>query len=538
MWNEARRRCHGGWSIVGLSALLVLCVASCRVPAGSIQDAFEHRAQALSRFPSEERTLSAIIEHEDTPSRRDEVLAGSELTLEAARAFAVVANPDIHAARARLDASLGRIDEARALFAPIVSLKHTSSRTFLTTPNQPRLTSAIQSVAQLQTGAEDPLAGIDPIFRPLLQPLFGARGLGANTSAFSDHTSALTVTWTLFDGFIREARLMAAKYQRDAMSASFTDVARLIVQAIDTAYYQAQLGHEQLRIARADETFSQEQFEETRKLRDAGRATQADVQNFRVRVLAAQANVAAAVGLRDTGRVVLAELMGLSGAELPAALALSPLATESVTEMLLPDVDDWVDRALESRPDLRRLAAISRREEENVRAAKGAFSPVVGVSGSWGFNRSSNIHYGEDDQSALGGLEIQWDLYTGGGRQARVRTAEAHRMEAVAMLQRTRLAVESQVRGVTIELGDAQQQIRLQRENVKIALETRRIVQAAYVAGRETLTRLNQTQRDYIDADVNLSLARIRLRQAWTDLRAAAAESSDESTILPDGDGG
>jgi hypothetical protein len=35
--------------------------------------------------------------------------------------------------------------------------------------------------------------------------------------------------------------------------------------------------------------------------------------------------------------------------------------------------------------------------------------------------------------------------------------------------------------------------------------------------------RLNQAQRDLIETDAGLALARIRLRQAWTDLRAAAA---------------
>ena len=75
-----------------------------------------------------------------------------------------------------------------------------------------------------------------------------------------------------------------------------------------------------------------------------------------------------------------------------------------------------------------------------------------------------------------------------------------------------------------IDLNDAQQQILLRRESLETARENRRIIQASYVAGKETLTRLNEAQRDYITADADLALARIRLRQAWSDLYAATSQ--------------
>ena len=79
------------------------------------------------------------------------------------------------------------------------------------------------------------------------------------------------------------------------------------------------------------------------------------------------------------------------------------------------------------------------------------------------------------------------------------------------------------VRKAIIDLTNAQTQIRLHRETVATALENRRVVQAGYLAGKENLNRLNEAQRDLITADADLALARIRLRQAWSDLHAAAA---------------
>ena len=162
---------------------------------------------------------------------------------------------------------------------------------------------------------------------------------------------------------MREAQLLGAKHLYHATGASLADIERLIVQAVDTSYHQVQLAEEQLRIARADEAFSQEQLEETEKLRAAGRATRADVDNFRVRVLAAQADVTAALGLQQTGRVLLAELMGLSGT-LPPDLRLSPLADETEEEMAVPDPPPWIERALENRPDIIRLEHVLKNAKE------------------------------------------------------------------------------------------------------------------------------------------------------------------------------
>ena len=127
-------------------------------------------------------------------------------------------------------------------------------------------------------------------------------------------------------------------------------------------------------------------------------------------------------------------------------------------------------------------------------------------------------------------LELRWELYTGGSRRARVREAQSTRAEAAAQLYELQLAVKSQVRIAVIHVEIAQEQIRLQRENLAITLQNRRIVQAGYSAGKETLNRLNEAQRDVISADAALSLARIRLRQAWSDLHAAAADYRQTTT--------
>ncbi len=511
-----------GCSFVALLAIVFTACCGCRARFDEVQMIVDRHAAAVSRLPEEERALLMPYEPPVAGEQVETVLPAGTLDLDEARAIAVRANPDIHAAQARLSGALARIMEARSRYFPSLTFTHTSTRTFHTPASRNRLNTALQPSQPVPTDTSVNEFTVTTLINALRRPLMGDDKPKGDSNAFSEHSTALTASWTLFDGFVRDAKLLASKHMYHAAGASLADIERLIVQAVDAAYYQIQLADERLRIAKADEAFSQDQLIETGKLRDAGRATKADVDNFRVRVLAAQANVTEAEGLWETGRTILAELMALSR-RLPDDLTFSPLADETEEEMALPDAEPWIRRALENRPDLVQLEHLLKSTRENLRATQGLYMPTITVSASWGFDHGSNLRYSVQDQSSAAVLECRWDLFTGGARQARVRVAQCDVLETGAILKRFRLAVESQVQRAIIDLNDTQRQIRLRRESLDTSFENRRIIQARYLAGKETLTRLNESQRDYIAADADLALARIRLRLAWSDLHAAAA---------------
>lgn len=503
-------------------------LSGCASVEDKIAYRFENPASAFAQQANHKKSENTQPPKEVHPPTREpieveNILPADTLTLDQVRSIAVRSNPDIHAAHARFKAAAARLDEAKARFLPSVVMTHTSARTFHTPASRNRLNTLLQTPPVVPSDLEPNSFAVTTLLNAIRRPLFGIGKPVGNTSSFSEHSSALTVSWTLFDGWIRDAQVLVARHLKFATSHSQIDLERLIVKAVDVAYYQVQLAQEQLRIARADEVFSQEQWEETSKLKKAGRATKTDVGNFRVRVLAAKANVTASIGNRDTGRVVLAELMGLNSALLPPSLSLSLLMDETEEEMAVPDVELWLKRAENNRPDLRQVNEILQSEKANVKIARGLFYPIISLNGSWGFDHSKNIKYSSDDQSSAGTVEMRWELYTGGRRRAQVMAAKSQLEEAIANARRIRLSVQSEVRSAVIRLADAQEQIRLQRENLLTARENRRSVQAAYVAGKETLTRLNEAHRDFTAADANLALARIRLRQAWSDLYAAAS---------------
>ncbi len=531
-------RCSSMIDIRHASCVLLILVlpalTCCRAPMDSLPVVLNRHARAMERLPGEQRNLLMPYGAPVTDEKAENLLPQGVLTLQEARSIAVRAGPDVHAAQARLQFSLARVAEARARYYPTITFGHNSTRTFQTPASRNRLGTALQPAPLYPTDSGTNSFAVTTLLNALRRPLAGLVRPRGDANSFSEHSTTLTSTWTLFDGFFREAQLMAAKHLQLASTHSLVDVQRLIVRSVDAAYFQVQLAREQVRIARADEEFSREQLEETRKLQQAGRATVADVDNFRVRVLAGQANLAEAEGLRETGRVLLAELLGIHDVDLPDGLSLSPLEEETEDELTPPDPGPWLSLALVRRPDIMQLDEIRKSEEENIRATRATYQPSILASGSWGFDHASNLHYGHQDQSSAAAMEIRWELFNGGAREARVRAAESLKAESEANYNRLRLAVQAQVRNAVIDVNNTQRQILLQRENLATALENRRIVRAGYLAGKETLTRLNEAQRDYIAADADLALARIRLRLAWSDLHSAAGASNiGDETVVP-----
>lgn len=506
----------GGWALAGMAA------AGCQAPHDSIDAILKRHSAALARLPAEDRRRFFPVPEAAPTSEPGPPVVPEVLYLPDAREIALRANPDVHAAQARLEASLARIGEARAAYYPVLSLIHNSTRTFQTPATRNPLIRPFPTQIP-QVFSADQGIDVGSLFSLLGSQLFGTPSYGGETNSFSHHSSLMSVTWTLFDGFAREARLLANKHNYRATAMAMADVERLVVQAVDTAYLQILLGREQLRIALADEQFSREQLAQAERNRDLGKATRADVLNFDVRVRTAQANVTIARGVLNTARVVLAELMGLPNAELPEEVGLPPLEEETEENLTPPDEGEWVERGLRNRPDLAQRRHALDSAAENVGVAKAQFSPAVTLSGSYGFENRGNMGYSDSDQSSAVGIEMNWQLFTGGFRTSQLRRSEAERREALANLERIGLAVASEVRQASVTLINAQEQVKLQRVNLDSARENREIIRAQYAAGKESLVRLNEAQRDFVQTDADLAAARIRLRQAWTDLYAAAA---------------
>ena len=451
------------------------------------------------------------------------------LDLPEAERVALMGNPSLKAALARVDQAQARIRQARSEWYPFVDSSLSASFTEL--PD--RDIDAARNAIYLRE-----LAGLGGIFQQpnldflgLAQGALGVRqgireGLAAIDDTQETWQAGLGFTWLLFDGFGRKFRIAVARYNEQEFEAAFLESQRLLLSAVASAFYNVQLSRENIQIAQADREFNERQLKEAEARRRVGTGSLSDVLNFEVRVKAAQSELLRAERNYNVALIALMELMGVPGAVVPPGFEVAELYSELPEEMVVPDVDALVDTAYLQRPDRLQALLAEDRLDATVKIRRSEFFPQVAVFGSTDAVRN-DAEFRSDDFSSTIGVGVTFDIFTGGLRRARVSEARAAVSEANWNLETVELEIASDVQQRLADLRTAQLELILQRETTELVERNRELVEKGYRAGQESLVRLNEAQRDLIAQQSQLALARVALRQFWHDLRTATAETLD-----------
>ena len=405
----------------------------------------------------------------------------SNLALSSAKEISLLGNPSLRMAAARVRSAQARVRGAQASFSPTVDLAYSATHS---------------DHSNISGGAFS----------------FGKQ------NTFSPSISA---NWVVFDGFLRNFELLAARYGETASEAALADARRLLLNAVGQAFYTALLADEQVRIADAETANNKQFLDDTNARRKLGSATETDVLNFELRVH--NATIAQLNAARDAqmARLVLIELMGQPEASTDFEL----VGSEAWTRVLPPDPEDAVQRALALRPDLRQLQASLMAAETQVEARKRAFLPQVSIVGNGSFTSDDALRFHKDERNASVGVALSWRAFDGGQRQAAVDAAEAEVGVAEHQLEQRWTEAVSEIRQRIEALWAARATLALREENVRLSQRIHEQTRKRYRAGVEPLTRVNEVLTQLTVAERNLAAGRIALAQAIENLHAATGEN-------------
>lgn len=447
---------------------------------------------------------AAAIQEADLPAGGNAAvdLSGiQELDLKTAKKIAVSGNPTLAAASARVQQASQRVRQASAAYWPRVDANTSISHTYL---SDNTVNESLQ-MARLF----DPTVSAD--------------------NPDQQYVTGISASWALFDGFARKFSTEAETFGEMQQRQAGQDVARLLLAAVSATYYNAQLARENMAIAAADEAFNQRQVAEAEARLRVGTGALGDVLNFKVQVNSARSRFHQARLEHERFLIGLAALMGLSDAGLPKGIRLSPLAPERDPEMRLPEVEALVAEALASRPDLQQSDFRIKQSESLIQLARSELLPKLNVTASLTGQRENDPGYEGDDLGYAVGLNLSYNLFSGGATQARVREALWARTEADQSRADLSLNIAAEVRKAVADISRAQAEISLQRTNAELVAKNRDLVEKEYAAGQGTLVRLNEAQRDLITAQSRLALALVFLRQAWQNLDSATGRILKDS---------
>ena len=435
------------------------------------------------------------------------------LDLKTAQSLALTGNPTLGAAQSRIEQAQARVRQAAAAWWPSLDLSGSGSRQHLSD-------TSFQSSQALTSM----LAGIGSQTANSSQTLPAVLG-GSSSQTFDSYSAGIQATWVLFEGFYRRFKDQQTAYDEQSTAAALIDSRRLLVTSVAEAFLNAQLAQANIDIAHADEDFYIRQLEDAQNRFNVGAGPWGDVLNIKVQLNTAKTSLILHQREFEAAGYGLAALLGLPDAKFPPHVRLDALDKESVTTGPQKNPETLIKEALTVRPDIRRLEMVIKQAEATTGLAKAPLYPKLQIAGMVQGQKFDNPAISDKDIGNTVALNMSWNLYAGGADQARLIEAEQAKREATYTLANLRNNVASEIRQDLALLAAAQEQVRLQRETVKLVHENRDLAKNEYEAGAASLVRLNEAQRDLIDTHSRLGLALVAYQLASQRLLSATGQN-------------
>lgn len=342
---------------------------------------------------------------------------------------------------------------------------------------------------------------------------------------FTTNTS-VGANWVLFNGLARYFAAKIAKSGQDYQKAMEEDSCRLLLRGVAYAYNEIMLAKENMRIADKDMTFQQDCLRETELKYEVGTVPLSEVLNFKINVNNAISNKIAAERTYEIATYALAVLMGYPEGKFPEWVNFAEIKTD--LDAIIPKVEVYLDTAIANRPDLKGMRDRLKIAEYTKYKSYSAFSPVISAYVGFSYSTSSTNQNGPDNRFRSRGptfeygAQANWTLFNGLIRYNQMREAQANMAIAEFSLASAWLSVVQEVRTAYINYIQSVRQSKLYETTLKYSTEQRDLVAKEYEAGTIGITRLNEVQKELVDAEATLASSYINTKNALVQLEAAA----------------
>lgn len=436
------------------------------------------RLKRISLIMASTLQLSLAVALLPETLRAQQAQEPSPLSLQQAVTVALEKNPERKAALADTKAASADVREARSTLLPHI------------------------------TFSEAATLGDDPVYvfgSKLRQQRFNSGDFALkvlNTpSPYGNFSTRFGGTWNLFDSFASWHGVNRAERVKDAANHQLERTDQEIVYHVIDSYYAVLLAKKQLEVAEQAMKTAQAILDRGKNRFESGVVVESDYLSAQVRLATRKQDLIRAQDALALARAQLSTAMGLStGSEFDP--------TNNLAERALPtvSVEEAEKRAVEMRPDLRRVRSEEAAQQQNVSIAKSSFGPRVNAFAGWEADNPT-FAGGGGGNSWLAGVDVQVDLFEGGAKRAQLSHERAVQEKVVAAREMATDAVRLEVRRAYYELDATRQQIDVARASVAESQEGLRIDEDRYDSGLSTITDLlvaeeaaQRGQMDYWEA--------------------------------------
>lgn len=349
-------------------------------------------------------------------------------------------------------------------------------------------------------------------------------GFGDGRDRYNSSNLALSVRQPLYRKVLWVGLEQAQAMVEDANASQLAEEQNLTVK-VSTAYFEALLTIDQIKLIEAQRVFTTTQLDAARKALVAGTGTRTDIDEAQARLDMTQAQMLEAQQKARYTRRAL-EAMVQQSAEVLAGIDPARLDLLALKPVDLPS---WIASAEANSPELQALSARLRSAELEVGKAQSGHWPTLDAVAQWSISDSENVTRVNTQylQRSLG-LQFSVPLYAGGYVNAQVRQAvaeqERYRQQLEAARRELDLRVEREYNGVTEGTLKVQALELAERSSAQLIDSTRKSQQA----GVRTVIDVLNAEQQHLQVQRDLSQARHGYAVSLIRLWALAGQASPE----------
>ncbi len=409
------------------------------------------------------------------------------LTLQQALDIAARQQPSLRQQRATAEAAAGRVDQAKVIRLPTVSLG-----------------------ASLSTGSKSPTGCNDGTMNTCGGGFFTA-GLGTGLSA--------QASWRITDFGLTKANIEAAEASAVAAAAGIDTTVLDVKLSVESAYFEAVARARLIKVAQSTVASEERHLDQAKRFvaaqaKDPIEVAQAQSRAANARSALAQAQSNEALALAN----LRAAIGWLDASHSPVVEGSWPEAPAD-----LPELTTLVETARKHRPEIVQLDKQIFASDASLTAAHAERRPILAATASTQWNPSSTSSW-DPQPTWSAGISLTWLAFDGGKSKADVRVAEANLAGSIASRDALLVTLTSALDSARAQIVANRANVQASGEAIDAAKQQLILAEGRYAQGLGSQIELADAQTAVTTAQGNLVLAEYQLADAWAQLRRAVGQ--------------
>lgn len=328
-----------------------------------------------------------------------------------------------------------------------------------------------------------------------------------NDAESQRYNAALNVDYTLFDGLGRYYNYKSLKEQYNLTQLEARETIENTILQLFTVYYEiarisqnVEILEETLKVSRERVTRASYQFEYGQNTKLNVLNAEVDVSNDSINLINAKQRL---INTKRDLNVIFSNKLE-NDFEVDTLVSFIPELT----------LNEYITKAKENNVTLLQNNSNIRLSEYDIKISKSGYLPIVGLTGSYGWNENRNPASAffpgnvADTFTLSAGVSLAWNLFDGGGTSTRVKNSKITLDNQELIKSQITIEVE---RDIANALGDYKNRLdvyKIQQQNVITNQNNFSRSQEQFKLGQITSIEFRQSQINLILAETNLNAAK------------------------------